>query len=110
MLFALACALAGCSPSRQQPPTEGHAAGQRPLRAIIYFQQPTADSPRLSAAVAEACRCSARYLRHYRPEALIYEVSLPPPYDFPSFDRALRKSAASWGITLVEQDKVVRPQ
>lgn len=80
------------------------------MRVIIYFHQPAVATPKLAAAIAEACRCQPQYLQQYRPNALIYEVSLPLGYPFAAFESALMKNAAQLRLRLLEQDRVMQHQ
>lgn len=83
---------------------------QLPIRAIIYFQRPTADSKQLSASISKACRCQPVFFRQYRDEALIYELVLPQGYTFSSFEKTLMQNAAQLGIKAVEQDRIMQHQ
>ncbi len=110
-LLLLTCVLTGCgAPVQYAVPAEQQDQAQSSMRVLIYFNQPTVANQKLAAAIAEACRCQPHYLRQYRPDALIYEVSLPQNYEFASFESALMKNAARLGLRLLEQDRVMQHQ
>lgn len=105
--------LAGCAHSAaDEPPTQGLAVtAQLPIRVIIRIAQlPSLDDKRLAAAISDACRCQAVFLRRYDGNAVIYEINLPQSLTFASFERALLASGKSLGIQTVEQDALMRPQ
>ncbi len=109
-LLLLTCVLTGCGHVQPAASAEQHVPAQSPMRVVIYFNQPTVATPKLSAAIAEACRCQPHYLRQYRPDALIYEVSLPQGSRFASFADALMENSAQLGLRLLEQDKFMQHQ
>lgn len=116
LLLLLGSLLIGCAiptklaHSNAIPPNEGHNTMQLPIRAIIYFQRPTADSKQLSAAISKACRCQPVFFRQYRDEALIYELALPQGQTFVSFEKSLMQNAVQLGIKAVEQDRIMQHQ
>jgi hypothetical protein len=109
-LLLLACVLTGCGHVQPAASAEQHVRAQSPMRVLVYFNQATVATPKLSAAIAEACRCQPHYLQQYRPDTLIYEVSLPQGYEFASFADALMKKGAQLGLRLLEQDRVMQHQ
>lgn len=112
--------LVGCASSESQPPefvtpkpvmpSAAQSTKQRPIRIIIYFQRPTADSKQLTSAISEACNCQPVFFRRYLDDALIYEITLPQDETFVALQKQLMLSAASLGIKAVEQDRVMRIQ
>jgi hypothetical protein len=115
MLFLLGYSLAACASSvtplpKTKAPVEVHSALAQTVRAIIYFQHPTADNKALSAAIADACRCQPIFVRSYDSDALIYEIALPQGEDFDVFKKALMQNAVQLGIRIVEQDRVMHIQ
>lgn len=104
--------LAGCSSgtpvTKAVHPGDGRNAVQRPVRVIISFQKPTSDNPQLSAAIAEACRCTPVFIRPYLDSALIYQVELPQGQLFSAFEHALM-AKGTLGVRSVEQDSLEHP-
>lgn len=79
-------------------------------RAIISFQLPTSDSPKLNAAIAEACACQPVFVRPFLVSALIYQIALPADISFAAFAKTLMRNADQLGIHAVEEDRVLRHQ
>lgn len=114
-LLLLGYALAGCAFPPSAPPvhvTPGAAQSQMvaPVRAIIYFQGPAADSKILIAAISAACNCHPVLFRRYLDNALIYEISLSRDETFATFSQALMLHAESLRIKAVEQDRIMQIQ
>jgi len=114
-LILLGYSLAGCtSPVYHSPkanvPNEVHSAPAQTVRAIIYFQRPTADSRPLLAAISDACQCTPVFIRPYLSDALIYEFALPQGQIFVSFEKTLMKKASALGVKAVEQDALMQHQ
>ena len=113
-LLLLVFSLVGCAPHSAAPnaitPSEGHSAKQLPIRAIIYFQRPTADSKPLFVSISEACNCQPVFFRPYLGDALIYEITLPQGETFAIFEKALMRNAIQLGIKAVEQDRIMQHQ
>lgn len=114
-LLLLGCSLVGCAlpgspPPKAITPSAGDSAKQLPIRAIIYFQRPTADNKFLSAAISEACNCQPVFFRHYLADALIYEITLPQGETLAAFEKALMLNAVQLGIKAVEQDRIMQHQ
>ena len=112
MLFLLEYSLVACAstvtpPLKTNAPVEVHRAMAQMVRAIIYFQRPTADNKALSAVIADACRCQPVFVRPYDSDALIYEIALPQGRDFDAFKKALMQNGVQLGIRIVEQDRVM---
>jgi hypothetical protein len=105
VLLTLASCSSGTPVAQDVHPGDGNAA-QRPVRVIISFQKPTSDNPQLSAAIAEACRCTPVFIRPYLNTALIYQVALPQGQPFSTFERALLAKGAALGVRGVEQDSL----
>ena len=83
---------------------------QETARAIIYFQRPTSNNQKLSAAITEACHCQPVFFRPYLGDALIYEIALPTGHTFAAFAEALMRNADKLGIKTVEQDSIMQHQ
>ncbi len=78
----------------------------RPVRAIITFQKPATDNPRLVAVIADACHCAPIFVRPFLGHALIYQISLPPDQTFAVFEKAMLSGGAVLGVVSVEQDSL----
>lgn len=104
------CALPVSPPPKDITPSAGRSAMQPPIRAIIYFQRPTADNKPLAAAISEACNCQPVFFRPYLGDALIYEITLPQGDSFVAFEKALMQNAVQFGIKSVEQDSLMQHQ
>jgi hypothetical protein len=106
--------LAGCavpiSPLAGITPSAGQGTKQLPVRAIIYFQHPTADNKSMFAAISQACNCQPAFFRPYRDDALIYEITLSKGNTFAIFAKALMQHATQFGIKAVEQDRIMQHQ
>jgi hypothetical protein len=111
----LGYSLVGCAVPVSPPPSDitpsaGQSAKQLPVRAIIYFQHPTAVSKQLTSAISEACNCQPVFFRPYLDDALIYEITLSKGDTFAAFEKALMQSATQFGIRAVEQDRIMQRQ
>jgi hypothetical protein len=113
-LLLMAFFLAGCiqhtAAADSISPSAGRTAMQPPVRAIIYFQRPTANNKQLTAAISEACNCQPIFLRAFLGEALIYEITLSQGETFSAFEKTLKQQAAELGIKSVEKDFVLQHQ
>jgi len=103
--------LVGCASPVSPPPksatsSETHGAPTQTVRAIIYFQSPTADNRILSAAISDACQCTPVFFRTYGGNALVYVIALPQGQNFTAFEKALMRSAPQLGVVSIEQDSV----
>ncbi len=110
MSLLLPLALSGCASGTPVAANAGHpderAIAMRPVRVIITFQRSTTDSPRLSAAIAEACHCSPVFVRPFLSRALIYQISLLQDRPFGVFEKALLSRGAPFGVVGVERDSL----
>ena len=86
------------------------AAPQRPVRAIIYFEQMTPDVSKFTDALATECQCQPVFVRPYLGNALIYEIALPAGFTFFRFESELMRYARKLGIKAVEQDSLMHIQ
>jgi hypothetical protein len=114
-LFLLGYSIAGCTspvspPPKANVPYEVHSAPAQTVRAIIYFQRPTADKNPLFAAISDACQCTPVFIRPYLSDALIYELALPQGQTFVSFEKTLREKASAFWVKAVEQDSLMQHQ
>jgi hypothetical protein len=110
-LFLLGYSLAGCAspvspPPKTNAPVEAHGTMAQTVRAIIYFQRPTANNTLLSAAISDACQCTPVFFRTFRDDALIYVITLPQGQNFAAFEKALMQKAPQLGIASIEQDSL----
>jgi hypothetical protein len=110
MSLLLSLLLAGCASgapvTNTGQPSAGSNAMPRPVRAIITFQKPATDNPRLAAAIADACHCAPIFVRPFLSHALIYQISLPPDQPFAVFEKAMLSGGAALGVVGVEQDSL----
>jgi hypothetical protein len=110
-LFLLGYSLAGCAapvstPPKADVPNKVHGTMAQTVRAIIYFQRPTANNTLLSAAISDACQCTPVFFRTFGTVGLIYVVELPQGRDFAAFEKTLMQSAPQLGIVSIEQDSL----
>ena len=91
-------------------PSAGQSTKQLPVRAIIYFQHPTADNRSLFNSISQACNCQPVFFRPYLDDALIYEITLSKGKTFAIFAKALMQHATQFGIKAVEQDRIMQHQ
>jgi hypothetical protein len=108
LLLPLSISLLGCVQTRTS--AEAVPAAQPPLRAIISFVNPSPDNQKFSAEIADACRCQPVFIRPYSGNALIYQVALPAGHTFAAFEQSLMQKADKLGISMVEQDVVLKHQ
>ena len=80
------------------------AATQPPIRVIVFLEQaPPADKQLLTAAIAEACKCEAIFVRFYSSNAITYQINLAPQQTFSTFKSALLPGDPALGMKAIMQ-------
>jgi opacity protein-like surface antigen len=90
--------------SAKAPVQAESAATQPPIRVIVFLEQaPPADKQLLTAAIAEACKCEAIFVRFYSSNAITYQINLAPQQTFSTFKSALLPGDPALGMKAIMQ-------
>ena len=72
---------------------------QPPMRVIVFVERASpANNQLLTAAIAEACKCQAIFVRNFSSNAFVYQVDLAPGQTFSSLKSALLPGDPSLGL------------
>lgn len=86
------------------PPKQQKAETKTPTRVILFLDQSVPnDRQHLTAAVSEACLCTAIFVRLYNSTSLVYQVELPDKQGFTAFKNALQPQHGALGIKGIMQ-------